>query len=101
MSVSSEEPGGSCATGCGECRAPDGRVPVSGGLTGWRLAVSAMGVFLVPLVGALLGVVLAGGGEGRKLLAALGGLMAGLAAGGVISRVVSRTRKGPVWEARR
>ena len=86
--------GTSCVTGCGACRVVGDPKPASGRLTGWRLAVSAIAVFLLPPGLALGGAALVAGGEAVEFAAALGGLAVGLTVGVAISRLVSQTPKG-------
>ncbi len=94
MSFLLKKTGTSCMTGCGACRVVGDPKPARGGLTGWRLAVSAIAVFLVPPGLALGGAALVAGGEAAKFAGALGGLAVGLAIGVAVSRLVSRTQKG-------
>jgi len=89
----SEKAGVSCTGGCPACHADGGETP-SVGLSGWRLVVSAVAVFLFPLALALAGAMLVAGGEGAKFLGAVGGLTVGLIVGVVVSRLVSRTGEG-------
>ena len=78
-----------CRAGCSQC-SPDS--PAAAGeeiFTGWRLAVAALWVFVLPLALAVTGAIVARWywpGPARMLLAAL----AGLAVGGAISWTASR-----------
>jgi len=86
--------GASCVTGCSACRLGDAPKPAPGGLTGWRLVVSAFAVFLLPLALALGGAMLVGGGQVGRVLGALCGLIVGGGLGVVIARRVSRSVRG-------
>ena len=80
-----------CQAGCSQCSA-DSATPAAGGeeiFTGWRLAVAALWVFVLPLALAVTGAIVARWywpGPTGMLLAAL----AGLAVGGAISWTASR-----------
>jgi len=93
MTDATHDPDRPCGSGCTRCglHAAPPDVPV---LRGWRLTVSALGVFLLPLVLAVAGAVVVGGEGGRQFLGALAGLAVGLAGGVLIGRCVSRSAKG-------
>ena len=80
-----------CQAGCSQC-STDSPTPAAGGeeiFTGWRLAVAALWVFVLPLVLAVAGALVARWywpGPAPALLATL----AGLAAGGAISWTAER-----------
>jgi len=95
MSDEAKKSEGPCGPACTHCGLHD-RPPDVEAVTGWRLVVGALAVFVLPLVLAIAGAAVSGGGDARQLLGALIGLAAGLAAGVVIARLVCRAAKGAV-----
>ena len=78
--------------GCVRCEVP-AQPAADGPMRGGRMALAAMGVFLLPPAAALGGALLVGGGEAGQFAGALGGLLCGaaLAAGG--ARLLRRAPK--------
>jgi positive regulator of sigma E activity len=101
-SPKNERPGG-CPGECPGCGASerDEKVghshempdQVEGGLTGWKLAAAAVGMFLVPLVAAIAGAVLAGEGNNRKFLGAVIGLAVGVTVAVLVTKVIRKKDK--------
>ncbi len=101
-SPKNEQPGG-CPGECPGCGAseqdeklghshdmPD---QVGGGLTGWKLAAAAVGMFLLPLLAAIAGAVLAGEGNNQKFLGAVIGLAVGVFVAVLVTKVIRKKDK--------
>ena len=82
-----------CATACRQCRAGRDCPADGGGLSGWRLTVSAAGTFLLPLALAALGAKLCGPDQVGQLVGALVGLVVGVGGSLVLATFVRRTVK--------
>lgn len=79
-----------CAAGCRRCAAPPASAD-AGAPSGWRLAATAAGCFLVPLVLALAGAAAVAAvwpSQAGQLLGGLGGLVFGMAASAVAVRLL-------------
>lgn len=78
-----------CLVGCRQCPGGGmGEQDPRGALSGWRLSVAALVVFLVPLILALLGSVVAGSSQTARLLGAICGLTVGVAAAILTARLI-------------
>ena len=62
-------------------------------MCGWRVALAAGGVFLVPPASALAGALLVGGSEAGQFLGAMGGLLSGIAIAATVARLLARPPK--------
>ncbi|HUS46613.1 MAG TPA: hypothetical protein VNA25_13435 [Phycisphaerae bacterium] len=75
---------------CGDCRA---EAP-SDGPSGWRLALSAAGLFLAPTGLAVLGAAVGGPAPAGRVACAAGGFLAGIAAAVIVGWLLGpRSRK--------
>ena len=83
-----------CSSGCSHCAVSE-RPPGADELVGWRLGLSAAGLFLFPMAlataGALIGKTALTQGIG-----CLGGLVVGAGITGIVSRILRRSRRGAV-----
>lgn len=84
-----------CGGHCPGCKqdhgAPDGQVP--GGLEGGKLAIAAVGAFLVPLIAAVVGAVLAG--PVARTVGAIVGLVVGVTVMAIAAHLINRRSKPP------
>jgi hypothetical protein len=83
---------------CQDCGKHGRDVPESmqGGLVGWRLALAAVGAFLVPLILGIFGSIVGGPGQNAKFLGALIGIAIGVLIAVVMARCFSgRSNSNP------
>ena len=90
------EPGEVKSSGCLGCPVQDcpagdreDDLPVSG----WRLGLSAMGLFLGPSVLAIVGAMCYGNSRGAQFLGAIAGLVIGMTASVVLAKLLRRADK--------
>lgn len=82
----------SCPADCSGCAPGDAPADRSA-LRGGRLALAAMGVFLVPLGLSIAGATLLSGSPVRTFAGAVGGLLAGATLAGIVARRLRRRRE--------
>ena len=86
-----EPQGGGQCPDCGRCRIDSVQV---GGPAGWRLALGAAGLFLLPVVLAIVGAVVVGTTAASRFAAACGGLVAGMVLAVVAGRLMRPKYRG-------
>ena len=85
---------GACGGGCRHCADLDEVLAgAPGGLTGWRLTLSAAAAFLGPLILAIVGAVIGSPSPVGQWVGAGVGLVIGLAAAVVVGRRLAAPRK--------
>ena len=90
------EPGERNSSGCSRCAPCDSPTPEGTGdppLSGWRLALASMGLFLAPGILAIAGAVCSSGSQGAQFLGAIAGLAIGMTGAVVLVKLPRRARK--------
>lgn len=90
------EPGELHSSGCSGCSfrdCPAEEVPDGWLLSGWRLALASMGLFLAPGILAIAGAVYYSKSQGAQFLGAIAGLAVGMTGSVVLAKLPRRARK--------
>ena len=83
--------GGSSGCGpCSRCQSDDSRAD---GPSGWRLGLSAAGLFLAPVGLAVLGAAVGGPAPVGRVVCAGGGFLAGMAAAVIVGRLLGERKR--------